>query len=746
MSARLMETARARALLPADEIEAIVKGQHSDPFAVLGPHGQPDGTVAFRAFLPEADSAEAVAADSEKLLATLERIHPEGFFLGLLPADAPSNYKLRLRRGAATWLVDDSYRFQSALGEVDRYLMAEGSHRRIYEKLGAHPTDVDGISGVRFAVWAPNARRVSVVGVFNGWDGRRHPMRYHPGVGIWELFIPGLRAGDLYKYELVSPAGNLLPLKSDPVAFFQEVPPATASIIHGRPRHQWRDGAWMVHREAANSRSAPISIYEVHLASWRRGQGNSFLDYDRLADELLSYVQDLGFTHIELMPITEHPFTGSWGYQPVGLFAPTSRFGSPEAFTRFVERFHQARIGVLLDWVPAHFPNDAHGLARFDGTALYEHEDPRRGLHQDWDTLIYNFGRREVANFLEASGLFWLDRYHIDGLRVDAVASMLYLDYSRKPGEWIPNAYGGRENLEAVELLRRINTRAYADYPGAITIAEESTAWPQVSRPVDSGGLGFGFKWNMGWMHDTLAYMREDPVHRRYHHSKLTFGLLYAWDENFILPLSHDEVVHGKGSLLDKMPGDRWQKFANLRAYLSFMWTHPGKKLLFMGGEFAQEREWNHDQSLDWHLLSDPAHRGVQQLVRDLNRTYRELTALHELDCEAQGFAWVDADNAPESVLAFLRRGRSSTSLVLVVCNFTPVVRHDYRIGVPLGGSWRERLNSDSEFYGGSNVGNAGLVQAANEPRHGQPFSLSLTLPPLACVIFEPNVEHRDLE
>ena len=460
------------------------------------------------------------------------------------------------------------------------------------------------------------------------------------------------------------------------------------------------------------------------------------MGYDRLADELIAYVKDLGFTHIELLPISEHPFTGSWGYQPIGLFAPTARFGGPDQFADFVDKLHRAGIGVLLDWVPAHFPNDAHGLARFDGTALYEHEDPRLGVHKDWNTLIYNYGRREVANFLEASGLFWLERYHADGLRVDAVASMLYLDYSRQPGEWVPNRFGGRENLDAIAFLRGLNTRVYGDQPGAITIAEESTAWPQVSRPVDGGGLGFGYKWNMGWMHDTLEYMAHDPIHRRYHHDKLTFGLLYAWDENFILPLSHDEVVHGKGSLLAKMPGDRWQKFANLRAYLAFMWTHPGKKLLFMGGEFGQECEWNHDQSLDWHLLAHPTHRGLQQLVRDLNVAYRGTPALHELDCEREGFAWIDGGNADESVLAYLRKGRGSTPPVLVVCNFTPVVRDNHRVGVPLAGHWAERLNTDSILYGGSGIGNAGGTSAAPEPTHGQPFSLNLTLPPLAACIF----------
>jgi 1,4-alpha-glucan branching enzyme len=719
----------------ASVVAAIVAGRHGDPFSVLGPHKGANGGIALAAFLPEAEAVEALDRSSGEVLVRLDRLHDAGFFFGVL-ADMPaSSYSLRLARATSAWRIEDPYRFPSRFGELDRYLMAEGSHRKLYERLGAHPTEIEGISGVSFAVWAPNAARVSVVGAFNAWDGRRHPMRKHPGIGVWELFIPGI-ADVLYKFELLAGDGTLLPLKADPFAFAQETPPATASRVHGLPSRRWSDREWMTQRQDAQARSAPISIYEVHLGSWRRGEHNAFLSYRRLADELIPYVKDLGFTHIELLPVSEHPFTGSWGYQPIGLFAPTARFGAPDAFAEFVERCHRSGIGVLLDWVPAHFPSDAHGLALFDGTALYEHEDPRLGRHRDWNTLIYNYGRREVANFLEASALFWLDRYHADGLRVDAVASMLYLDYSRQPGEWVPNRLGGRENLEAIAFLRELNTRVYGDQRGAITVAEESTAWPQVSRPVEGGGLGFGFKWNMGWMHDTLQYIAQEPIHRRYHHDKLTFGLLYAWDENFILPLSHDEVVHGKGSLLGKMPGDRWQRFANLRAYLAFMWMHPGKKLLFMGGEFGQEREWNHDRSLDWHLLADEHHRGIQHLVRDLNRLYRELPALHALDCEREGFEWIDGGNTEESVIAFLRLGDASTAPVAVVCNFTPVVRHNYRVGVPVKGRWVERLNSDSRYYGGSNVGNGGEVEAVDEPRHGQPFSLELTLPPLAVTAF----------
>ncbi len=716
-------------------IRAIVEGRHVDPFSILGPHRCADG-LSIRVFAPAADKVDAVGAEGQ-VLASLEKLDDAGFFAGVVDATPGEAYRLRLSSGDTEWEEDDPYRYQTILGEMDLYLMAEGTHRRLYEKLGAHPVDRDGTSGVIFAVWAPNAQRVGVVGDFNGWDSRRHPMRKRHDVGVWELFVPGVQPDALYKFAIFGAQGAPLPLKSDPLAFAEEVPPSTASRVHGLPRHDWADSAWIDRRAVAQDRSAPISIYEVHLGSWRRGENNSFLDYDRLGDDLIPYVSDLGFTHIELLPISEHPFSGSWGYQPIGLFSPTSRFGPPEAFARFIDRCHQNGLGVLIDWVPAHFPSDPHGLAQFDGTALYEHEDPRLGFHKDWNTLIYNFGRREVANFLQTNALFWLSRYHIDGLRVDAVASMLYLDYSREPGEWVPNIHGGRENLEAVSFLRELNKRVYADVPGTITIAEESTAWPQVSRPVDAGGLGFGYKWNMGWMHDTLSYMSRDPVHRSHHHSDLTFGLLYAFSENFILPLSHDEVVHGKGSLLSKMPGDRWQKFANLRAYLGFMWTHPGKKLLFMGGEFAQEREWDHDQSLDWHLLANSSHRGVHALVRDLNRLYRSSPALHRFDCEPSGFEWIDAGDASQSILSFIRRGEAEEPPVAVVCNFTPVVRHGFRLGVPKQGRWIEKLNTDSGVYGGSNVGNLGSVEAQAISSHGQPFSVELTLPPLATVMLE---------
>jgi 1,4-alpha-glucan branching enzyme len=718
------------------EIDAIAAARHGDPFSVLGPHACGDG-VSIRVMAPAAERVD-VLDESGRTLAALEKLHDDGFFAGRVEgASVDTPYRLRFTNGEAQWEEEDAYRFPLFLGELDVHLLAEGTHRRLYEKLGAHPVTLAGAEGVVFAVWAPNARRVSVVGDFNGWDGRRHPMRKRHEAGVWELFIPGVQRGACYKYEIIGVDGTKLPLKADPLAFAAEVPPSTASRVHGLVSHDWGDDEWVSNRGGLQDRSAPISIYEVHLGSWRRGEGNSFLDYDRLADELIPYVRDLGFTHIELLPISEHPFSGSWGYQPVGLFAPTSRFGDPNGFARFVDRCHGNGIGVLVDWVPAHFPSDPHGLARFDGTALYEHEDPRLGFHKDWNTLIYNFGRQEVANFLESNALFWLDRYHVDGLRVDAVASMLYRDYSRDPGEWVPNVHGGRENLEAVSFLRDMNTHAYGDFPSTITVAEESTAWPGVSRPVDVGGLGFGYKWNMGWMHDTLSYMERDPMYRSYHHNEMTFGLVYAYSENFILPLSHDEVVHGKGSLLTKMPGDRWQQFANLRAYLTFMWTHPGKKLLFMGGEFGQEREWNHDQSLNWHLLADPSHRGIQALVRDLNALYRSMPALHELDCEPSGFEWVDGGNTQQSLLSYIRKGKAGTRTALVICNFTPQVHHGCRFGVPEAGRWVERLNSDSKTYGGSNVGNLGGVEAEKQSAHGRPYSVEITVPPLATIVLE---------
>ncbi len=721
------------------EIDAIVGGNHGDPFAVLGMHGGDGAPLSVRTFAPQAAEVGVLDAKTGRRLADLERIHPDGFFAGTVPRRRKRfAYRFEMKAGDAVWQQDDAYRFPRVLGDLDMHLIGEGRHRRLYDHMGAHPMTMEGVGGVAFAVWAPNARRVSVVGDFNGWDGRRHPMRCLHGIGIWELFVPGLAAGTIYKFEVIGAHGERLPLKADPFAFAAEQPPKTGSLVHGALDHEWRDADWMFARADAQALSAPVSIYEVHLGSWRRGDGNRTLGYDDMADQLVGYAKDMGFTHIELLPVSEHPFSGSWGYQPIGLFAPTSRFGPPEAFARFVDACHRAGLGLIVDWVPAHFPSDEHGLAHFDGTALYEHADPREGFHKDWNTLIYNFGRTEVANFLVTNALFWLDRYHIDGLRVDAVASMLYRDYSRQAGEWLPNVHGGRENLEAIAFLREMNTRLYGDYPGATSIAEESTAFPQVSRPVDGGGLGFGYKWNMGWMHDTLEYMKLDPVHRSHHQHQLSFGIDYAFSENFVLPLSHDEVVHGKGSLLSRMPGDRWQKFANLRAYFGFMWTHPGKKLLFMGGEFGQEREWNHDHSLDWHLTGDPMHRGVQALVRDLNALYRATPSLHQLDCDGAGFEWIDASDTANSIIVFLRKGRDGTPPALVICNFTPVVREAYKVGVPIGGAWTEVMNTDASTYGGSNVGNGGNVDASSDGWHGRPASLTLTLPPLATLVLQP--------
>ncbi len=716
--------------VPSGVIEAIVAGRHDDPFAILGPH-EVAGAVVVRAFVPGAESLEAVSRGGERL-AVLEAAHPAGFFEGRLAARAP--YLLRARRGADTWTVDDPYSHGPVLGPMDDWLLVEGTHTRLFDRLGAHEIEHEGARGVHFAVWAPNARRVSVVGDFNAWDGRRHAMRRRVDNGVWEIFVPGVGEGALYKYEIVGPGGELLPLKADPVGFGAQLRPSTASVVRDTASFAWTDAAWMSARAGRDPRRAPMAIYELHAGSWRRGEGGRFLGWDEIGERLVPYLTDMGFTHVELMPVNEHPLDASWGYQPIGLFAPTARFGPPAAFARFVDRCHAAGVGVLLDWVPAHFPTDPHGLARLDGTALYEHLDPRKGFHPYWNTAIFNYGRREVANYLLASALYWLERFHVDGLRVDAVASMLYLDYSRKAGEWVPNPRGGNENLEAVDFLRRLNETVYGLHPGIVMIAEESTAWPAVSRPVSAGGLGFGFKWNMGWMNDTLSYMREDPVHRRWHHDRMTFGLVYAFSENFILPLSHDEVVHGKGSLLARMPGDGWQKFAGLRAYYGFMWAHPGKKLLFMGQEFAQGREWSHEGELDWGQAGVAPHRGVQALVRDLNRTYRGEPALHERDCEHEGFRWIEVGDRDNSVYAWLRTGGDGTRPVVAIANFTPVPRPGYRLGLPCGGRWREILNTDAAAYGGSNAGNAGGVVADASPSHGLPHSASFLLPPLATL------------
>ena len=721
-------------MLSSETVAEIMRGTHGNPFSVLGPHTDGDDLL-IRAFVHAAEQVDVVEKATGEVIGSLDRRHPDGFFEGRVRGRPVwIAYSLRARRGGDTWEVEDPYRFGPVLGEMDNYLIREGTHRRLWERLGAHVITHDDVQGVHFSTWAPNAQRVSVVGDFNGWDGRRHPMRNHPATGVFEIFIPGLAEGTVYKYEIRRADGSILPLKADPVGFAAELRPKTASVVASID-FEWHDQDWLQRRQEMQDVHAPISILEVHLGSWQRGPDNRFLTYDELADRLVPYVKEMGFTHIELLPVTEHPFDGSWGYQPVGLFAPTSRFGEPAAFARFVDRCHDENISVLLDWVPGHFPTDTHGIARYDGTALYEHEDPRQGFHQDWNTLIYNYGRPEVANYLHANALFWLDRYHLDGLRVDAVASMLYLDYSRKEGEWVPNRYGGRENIEAIEFLRRMNELCYGEDGGIVTVAEESTSWPGVSRPTWVGGLGFGFKWNMGWMHDTLNFMSKEPVHRRWHHHELTFGLLYAFSENFVLPLSHDEVVHGKGSILARMPGDAWQKFANLRAYYGFMWGHPGKKLLFMGQEFAQGAEWNAEHSLDWHLLDSHWHKGVQMLVRDLNHAYATTPALHRLDCDGRGFEWLEANDAENSVFAWLRKSDGDDPPVLVICNLTPVPR-EYRIGLQDAGRWREILNTDAEVYGGSGQGNLGAVHTEDIASHGRPCSALINLPPLSTSWF----------
>ncbi|MEG1040504.1 MAG: 1,4-alpha-glucan branching protein GlgB [Pseudomonas sp.] len=722
------------------DIDALVRAEHADPFAVLGPHPDGAGGQFVRAYLPNALSVQALARDDGRLLGELEQQPVPGLFIAHLSEQQP--YRLQIQWANGEQVTEDPYSFGPQLGDMDLYLFGEGNHRDLASSMGAQLLTVDGVSGVRFSVWAPNARRVSVVGDFNNWDGRRHPMRLRHASGVWELFVPRLQAGEAYKYEVLGRDG-ILPLKADPLARATELPPSTASKVAGPLTHDWQDQHWMHNRGDRHVSSAPLSIYELHAGSWQcelddTGEVARFYNWRELADRLVPYIQQLGFTHIELMPIMEHPFGGSWGYQPLSLFAPTARYGSADDFAAFVDACHQAQIGVILDWVPAHFPTDSHGLARFDGTALYEYENPLEGFHQDWDTLIYNLGRTEVHGFMLASALHWLKHFHIDGLRVDAVASMLYRDYSRKAGEWVPNRHGGRENLEAIDFIRHLNDVVALEAPGALVIAEESTAWPGVSQPTQQGGLGFNYKWNMGWMHDTLHYIQNDPIHRTYHHNEMSFGLIYAYSEHFILPISHDEVVHGKHSLIDKMPGDRWQKFANLRAYLTFMWAHPGKKLLFMGCEFGQWREWNHDSELDWYLLKYPEHLGVQRLVGDLNKLYRQERALHEQDCQSQGFQWLIGDDAHNSVYAWLRWSASGEPL-LVVANFTPVPRQGYRIGVPFGERWIEVLNSDAEGYAGSNYGNLGEVSSEALASHGQPLSLALNLPPLGVLILRPQ-------
>ena len=715
-----------------EEFAALVEGRHNNPFAVLGPH-LVDGGRIVRTLQPDALAVTLVDTAGNRL-ARMVKCHAGGLFEGPLPP-RKRHYLLQIDwRSGASSTEEDPYRFPSALGEIDLYLLGEGSDRYIYRKLGAQLRKLQGVSGTRFAVWAPNASRVSVVGDFNSWDGRRHVMRLHPANGIWEIFIPGVGNGALYKFEIKDQHDKLLPLKSDPYAAYHEPPPGNSSIVFDSD-FEWQDDEWQQTRTVEPKLDAPVSVYEVHLGSWRRKDDGSYLTYRDLAVELVDYVVEMGYTHVELLPVTEHPFDGSWGYQPIGLFAPTQRFGNPDDFRYFVDRCHAAGIGVIIDWVPAHFPNDEHGLRRFDGTALYEHEDPRKGAHADWGTLIFNYGRREVINYLLGSALYWINEFHIDALRVDAVASMLYLDYSRKSGEWIPNEFGGNENLEAVEFLKRLNVELHADR--ATSYAEESTAWPGVSKPVDAGGLGFTYKWNMGWMNDTLVYMQEDPLHRKYHHDKMTFGLVYAFNENFVLPLSHDEVVHGKRSILGRMPGDDWQKFANLRAYYSLMFAHPGKKLLFMGNDIAQWDEWNHNRSLDWHLLDYAPHRGVQRLIADLNTLYRSTPALHEIDFSGSGFEWIEYNDRDSSVLSWVRRD-SSGGLIVCVVNLTPIVRDDYAVGVPCEGHFNVLLNSDDEKYGGSGQGASRYTTVA-ESQHGRPQSLRLCLPPLATLLLQPG-------
>jgi len=705
---------------------AILEARLSDPFAVLGAH---DGEVL--TFQPGAQSVTLIARDDGRSLGTLEERVP-GLFTGALAEPVPYTLSIVWSEDAVQE-TEDPYSFGLVLSDLDLYLFNEGRHWELARAMGAQPRTMDGVEGVAFSVWAPNARRVSVVGDFNGWDGRRHPMRLRQGAGVWELFVPRTGAGAHYKFEIAGADGSVVQ-KADPLARQTEAPPATGSIVAPAPDFAWSDADWLAERAARHAPDAPLSIYEIHAGSWLRpdGDASGTLDWEGLADRLIPYVADMGFTHVELMPIMEHPFGGSWGYQPLSQFAPSARFGRPDQFAAFVDTCHRYGIGVILDWVPAHFPTDAHGLAQFDGTPLYEHADPREGFHQDWNTLIYNLGRREVSGFLLASAFWWLETFHVDGLRVDAVASMLYRDYSRNAGEWVPNIYGGRENLESVAFLKRLNSVVAERVPGAMTIAEESTAWPGVSAPVPQGGLGFSYKWNMGWMNDTLRYVERDALYRSWHHGEVTFGLVYAFSERFVLPISHDEVVHGKGSLIGKMPGDRWQKFANLRAYFSLMWTHPGKKLLFMGCEIAQPLEWNHDAQVAWDLLDQPEHAAMQRLVRDLNHLYVAEPALHARDADPAGFQWIVSDDTENNVFVYARYGAFGDAPVVVVLNMTSTARTNYRIGLPRAGRWREVLNSDAGVYGGSNVGNGGTVDAIAVPACGQPASADIVIPPLA--------------
>jgi len=730
--------------LTPEQLQRILNAQEGDPFSVLGPHRERHGKtvqIRIRAFLPDAAEVACFPYAQHTNPFSMTLVAPDGLFEAVFQGntlDPTYQFRVTTTQGR-TFQQYDPYAFSPVLSEFDLHLFGQGKLYKAYDKIGAHRCTHEGVQGVNFAVWAPNAKRVSVVGNFNDWDGRRHPMRSRGGVGIWELFLPGIEEGELYKYEMLPQGGGPPFSKADPFATAAEYRPKTASLVYDVSQHQWNDTTWMEKRKIGDPLKKPLSIYEVHLGSWRRlvEEGNRWLTYQELAESLVPYVKDMGFTHIELMPIVEHPFDGSWGYQTTGYFAPTARFGNPEDFMCFVDACHQAGIGVIMDWAPAHFPDDPHGLALFDGTHLYDHADPRKGYHPEWKSRIFNYGRTEVKSFLINSALSWFDRYHIDGLRVDAVASMLYLDYAREDGEWVPNQHGGNENLEAAEFLKELNVIAHQEHPGIITIAEESTAWPGVSRPTYIGGLGFSFKWNMGWMHDTLEYFSLDPIHRKYHQNKVTFGLMYAFTENFVLVLSHDEVVHGKKALLDKMPGDDWQRFASLRALYGHMWGHPGKKMLFMGGEIGQWWEWNHEESLQWHLLDYAPHRGLQQYITDLNQLYQSEPALYQVDFDWEGFQWIDLHDSDNSTLTYIRYDHDQTECIVCACNFTPVPREQYRMGVPRGGLYREILNSDSEIYGGSNMGNGGSVQADPIPWHNQPFSLLVTLPPLSVVFFK---------
>ncbi len=727
------------AVIAPGALDALAGARHSDPFGVLGPHLDGDSLI-IRAIQPAAERVDVIRSGRGET--PMSRTHHGGVWEAVFPATTSVfDYRLRVTYpGGQVATIDDPYRYGRIITEYDVYLFSQGKHTRIYDKLGAHLTRVGDADGAHFGVWAPNADRVSVVGDFNGWDGRLHPMRRLDPGGIWEIFVPGVEDGQRYKFEIRSRVHGELLLKADPYAFRFEHPPLSASIVTRRD-YTWQDAQWFVDRAGANAWfDRPMAIYETHLGSWARvpEQHDRFVSYRELADRLIPYVKEMGYTHIELMPVMEHPFYGSWGYQVTGFFAPTSRFGTPDEFKLFVDTCHQHGIAVILDWVPGHFPKDAHGLARFDGTFLYEHADPRQGEHRDWGTLIFNYGRNEVRNFLLANALFWMEEYHIDGLRVDAVASMLYLDYSRPHGQWVPNKFGGRENIDAIDFLRELNVLTHGEHPGSITVAEESTAFPSVSRPAYLGGLGFTYKWNMGWMNDTLEYMKQDPVFRRYHHRLLTFSLVYAFSENFILPFSHDEVVHMKGSMWGKIPGDDWQKAATLRALYGYMYAHPGKKLMFMGAEFGQGREWNHDRGLDWHLLDHALHRGVWQFVKDLNAVYRSEPALHQRDFDSAGFQWIDCNDSDNSVVSLIRRATNPEDLVVAVLNFTPVPRHGYVIGLPRAGTYQELLNSDSSAYGGSNLGNNGLVTTDPIPAHGHPQSVRLTLPPLGFLLLKP--------